>query len=105
MESGSGSLTQVARMKHYSLVMVAILTLFLPGCSTPRTHTFVAPKAWAEVRPGMSLDEVHALLGKPQSSSPLEAQEIWRGPDHWRLIVTYDNNGRVKSTMDYNGLD
>ena len=40
--------------------------MLLPGCASSSAPRSNYPKAWLQVAPGMSKEEVHALLGAPQ---------------------------------------
>ena len=82
-------------------VALACATLLLPGCASSDAPHSDYPKAWLQVGPGMSREQVHAVLGAPQVIQESPAQEIWSAPGNWKLTVGYDNQGNVKSAVDY----
>jgi hypothetical protein len=84
-------------------LVLACATLFLPGCDSTVAPRSDYPKAWLQVRPGMSKEQVHALLGAPQVIQEFPPQEIWSAPGNWKLTVGYDNQDNVKSVVDFRG--
>jgi outer membrane protein assembly factor BamE (lipoprotein component of BamABCDE complex) len=67
------------------------------------------PKYFEQVRPGMSVAEVRALLGRPavKEAYALKKEEVWDwrwldGPSRKLFRVTFDFDGRVVSaaTLD-----
>jgi hypothetical protein len=86
------------------IVLAAVLacaTLLLPGCASSDAPHSDYPKAWLQVGPGMSKEQVHAVLGAPQVIQESPPQEIWSAPGNWKLTVGYDDQGSVKSVVDY----
>jgi len=82
-------------------VVLACATLLLPGCASSDAPHSDYPKAWLQVGPGMSKEQVHAVLGAPQVIQESPPQEIWKAPGNWKLTVGYDDQGKVKSAVDY----
>ena len=82
-------------------LVLACATLLSPGCTSSHAPASNYPKAWLQVAPGMSKEQVHALLGAPQVIQEFPSQEIWNAPGNWRLTVGYDDQGNVKSVVDF----
>jgi hypothetical protein len=85
-------------------VVVVCAALLLPGCASSDAPRSNYPKAWLQVEPGMSKEEIHALLGVPQITQESPPQEIWSAPGNWKLTVGYDNRGNVQSVVDHRSL-
>lgn len=86
-------------MKHIAL-NILLGGCLLAGCDSP---TFGPDKAvFDQVKAGMSREQVHDLLGEPDSmkgasiGSLSGQRDIWTGPEH-RFSVQY-LNGEVKIT-------
>jgi hypothetical protein len=82
-------------------LILACATLLLPGCASSSAPASNYPKAWLQVLPGMSKEQIHALLGAPQAVQESPPQEIWSAPGNWKLTVGYDNQDNVKSVVDF----
>jgi len=82
-------------------VVLVCAALLLPGCVSSDAPHSDYPNAWLQVGPGMSKEQVHAVLGAPQVIQESPPQEIWSAPGNWKLTVGYDHQGTVKSVVDY----
>ena len=82
-------------------VVLVCAALLLPGCVSSKAPRSDYPKAWLQIGPGLGKEQVHALIGMPQVIQESPPQEIWNAPGHWKLTVGYDNQGNVKSMVDF----
>ena len=87
-------------MKWFKNIAGILLAVGLTGCAGAGSHRVNPPPQWYKVYPGMTREQVHALIGPPQSVQPDQPTETWQGPGDWKFDVTYDFNGRVHSTRD-----
>jgi len=95
----------LASLPHITLAVVLVCAaLLLCSCVSSDAPRSNYPKAWLQVEPGMSKEEVHALLGAPQVTQESPPQEIWSAPANWKLTVGYDNRGNVHSVVDHRSL-
>jgi len=85
-------------------VVLACAALLLSGCASSDAPHSNYPKAWLQIEPGMSREEVHALLGAPQVTQESPPEEIWSAPGNWKLTVGFDNQGKVQSVVDHRSL-
>ena len=97
----------VRRQQHTMKTLLPLLVAFgIIGCTTYHSEM---PNSWMKVHKGMSRQEVHALLGRPDSCDP-EVQDVQKGElmlatDSWRvrgrtnefwvLDVYYNTDGHV----------
>jgi hypothetical protein len=104
-------------MKTFNLALIAIVAVALVGCvewhSNGPSPSQLSLSAWSQVQPGMTRQQVYALLGKPVRET--EQLAAWRGPqvkkgfpsDYpsitiWREYeAVFDPDGRVKGTRDF----
>lgn len=70
------------------LFCTLILALMMVGCISVEKHTGSA------VQSGMSRQEVHAAWGQP-TGSPDALHDVWKTPNSWKRLVTYDAEGKV----------
>ena len=81
---------------HSILCLAAVFVVLLAGCATEQPSS--APLSWNNVRPGMQMEQVHALLGTPTQKDLGGAEEIYIsaiGAAHSELHVQYDAGGTV----------
>jgi outer membrane protein assembly factor BamE (lipoprotein component of BamABCDE complex) len=75
---------------------VVVINLLLAGCATEQKGS--APPSWNNVRPGMQMEQVHALLGTPNQHDLGGAEEIYffiMGKSRAELHVQYNASGTV----------
>jgi outer membrane protein assembly factor BamE (lipoprotein component of BamABCDE complex) len=87
-------------LSSISVVLFALTaSLFLSACASDSSRIPKSPQSWSQATPGMTREQLHQLLGQP-ATRPDQFTEIWRGNDNWKLIVTFDENGNVRSVVD-----
>jgi hypothetical protein len=108
-------------VKTFNLALTAIVAVALVGCiewhSNGPSPSQLSLSAWGQVQPGMTRQQVYALLGEPSR----ETKELaaWRGPQvkrgspsdypsttTWREYeACFDSEGRVTGTRDFEKSD
>lgn len=64
-------------MRYIVWVLVFGLLLAALGCSSIGTEQLSQPGVMATIQPGKSMAEIKAILGEPESKTPLPGGEIW----------------------------
>jgi len=87
-------------MKILNAIMPAFMAILFFGCSstTAKPPHVKEPPAWFQIEPGMTMGQVHALLGQSQEST--EVRDVYRAEGHWELTVGYGRDGKVISVVD-----
>ena len=82
-------------MKLLYVSIACFLLAAFTGCSSTKEES-ASDRAWMQIQPGMTKEEVYTKLGQPFREADREGE--WRHPEGhgWRVVVvSFDENGLV----------